>query len=137
MTDLPLSLRQATGVPFYRQVVDGIGDLVRGGHLAPGARLPSVRALATQLEVSLITVRRAYADLEQAGLLIRRQGQGTFVAEGVGEAARRRAHADASEGLVQAVDRACSLGLEHEQVRSVVDHALSSRISPASGGSDV
>ena len=137
MTNLPLTLRQATGVPFYRQVVDGIGDLVRGGHLAPGARLPSVRALATQLEVSLITVRRAYADLEQAGLLVRRQGQGTFVAEGVGEASRQRAHADASEGLVQAVDRASSLGLGDDQIRSVVDSALSSRVSPASGGSDV
>ena len=134
MTALSLTLRQASGVPFYRQVVDGIGDQVRGGHLSPGARLPSVRALATQLEVSLITVRRAYADLEQAGLIVRRQGQGTFVAEDVGAAVHRRAHADASEGLVHAVDRARALGLEDDEIRSVVDTTLSTPAS--SGGSD-
>ena len=137
MHDLPLILRPASGVPFYRQVVDGIGDRIRGGQLAPGTRLPSVRALATQLEVSLITIRRAYADLEQAGLLVRRQGQGTFVALDVGDAARRRAHADASRGLVQAVDRARALGLEDEQIRTVVDQTLASPTPTATGGSDV
>ena len=136
MTILPLTLRQASGVPFYRQVVDGIGDLVRGGHLLPGTRLPSVRALSTQLEVSLITVRRAYADLEQAGLLVRRQGQGTFVALNVGDAVRSRAHADASEGLVDAVDRARSLGLEDVQIRKVVDRALATPTSSNTGGSN-
>ncbi len=124
MSELPLRLRQATGVPYYRQVVDGIGDLVRGGHLLPGARLPSVRVLAAQLEVSLITVRRAYADLETAGLLVRRQGQGTFVTDTVGDAARQRAHADASDGLVHAVERARSLGLPDPEIRSVVDRTL-------------
>ena len=142
MNKLKLTLRQATGVPYYRQVVDGIGDLVRGGHLLPGARLPSVRALSSQLEVSLITVRRAYADLEAAGLLVRRQGQGTFVAESVGDAARRRAHADASDGLVQAVDRARSLGLEDQEIRAVVDTTLATptssiSTSPTSGGRHV
>lgn len=122
---LPIALRQASGVPFYRQVVDRIGDLVRGGHLAPGARLPSVRDLATELEVSLITVRRAYADLEAAGLIVRRQGQGTFVSEEVGAAARRRARADAAEALGQALERARALGLEDTEIRDLVDEHLS------------
>lgn len=133
MTALPIELRQASGVPFYRQVVDRIGDLVRGGHLSPGARLPSVRELALDLEVSLITVRRAYADLEAAGLIVRRQGQGTFVSEEVGAAARRRARADAAEALGQALDRARALGLEDPEIRDLVEGHLALP-SPAPGG---
>ncbi len=59
MSTLPLQLSAASGVPFYRQVVDQISALVRSGQLAPGTRMPSVRELAAQLMVSLITVRRA------------------------------------------------------------------------------
>ena len=80
MHDLPLTLRPASGVPFYRQV-DGIGDLIRDSS-TPARACPRL-SLATHRGV-LITIRRAYADLEQAGLLVRRQGQGTFVAQNVG-----------------------------------------------------
>lgn len=131
MPPLPLQLRQASGVPFYRQLVDGVSDLIRGGQLAPGARLPSVRELATQLEVSLITIRRAYADLESAGLIVRRQGQGTFVSEDVGEAARLRAHTDATEGLTEAVVRAQALGLTASEITEIVDQTLTTE---ATGG---
>ncbi len=91
MKTLPMSLSEATGVPFYRQVVDQVAELIRSGQLTAGSRLPSVRDLSRELLVSLITVRRAYADLEAAGLILRRQGQGTFVCEDVEAASRRRA----------------------------------------------
>lgn len=131
MPPLPLQLRQASGVPFYRQLVDGVSDLIRGGQLAPGTRLPSVRELATQLEVSLITIRRGYADLESAGLIVRRQGQGTFVSEDVGETARLRAQADATEGLTEAVVRAQALGLTSSEITEIVDQTLTNE---ATGG---
>ena len=83
MSSLPIRLSQASGVPYYRQVVDQMSELIRSGQLLPGAQLPSVRELSRQLLVSLITVRRSYADLEAAGLIVRRQGQGTFVAADV------------------------------------------------------
>jgi len=50
------------------------------GRLKSGVRLPSVRALADQLNVSVITTKRAYDDLEREGIVITRQGQGTYVA---------------------------------------------------------
>ena len=70
MPILDLQLSNASGVPFYRQIVDQMADMIRAGILEPGARLASVRELALQLQVSLITVRRAYADLEAAGLIV-------------------------------------------------------------------
>jgi GntR family transcriptional regulator len=117
---LPLTLSAASGVPFYRQIVDRVADLVRAGSLPPGTLLPSVRDLAVDLRVSLITVRRAYADLEAAGLLVRKQGQGTFVAEGVGEAARVQARTHAREALGAAVQRARTLGLDDAEIRDTV-----------------
>jgi GntR family transcriptional regulator len=117
---LPLTLSAASGVPFYRQIVDRVADLIRAGSLPPGTLLPSVRDLAMDLRVSLITVRRAYADLEAAGLLVRRQGQGTFVAEGVGEAARIQARAHARSALGAAVERARTLGLDDAEIRETV-----------------
>jgi GntR family transcriptional regulator len=126
MSTLPLKLSAASGVPFYRQVVDQIGALVRSGQLPAGTRMPSVRELAAQLMVSLITVRRAYADLEAAGLVNRRQGQGTFVAEDVAQASQDRAQEQAYEGLERAVRHAMQLGLEPSEVLEAVQLALQS-----------
>lgn len=124
MTKLPLRLTQASGVPYYRQVVDQVAELVRSGQLPAGALLPSVRELARQLLVSLITVRRAYADLEAAGLIVRRQGQGTFVAEGVEVASRERALDQARAQLADAVARARQLGLEGAELRRFLEKLL-------------
>jgi len=121
---LPIRLSQASGVPFYRQIVDQLAGLIHSGQLEPDARLPSFRDLAPQLLVSLITVRRAYADLEAAGLIVRRQGQGTFVASEVEAASRERAVAQARAQLEAAVSRARQLGLRGAALRSFVDGLL-------------
>src|SRR5262252_1459630 len=66
---------------LYQQIVDGIKREISSGRLAPGSALPSFRTLAEDLLVSLITVKRAYEELEREGIIYRRQGLGTFVAE--------------------------------------------------------
>jgi GntR family transcriptional regulator len=124
MNKLPIHLSQASGVPFYRQIVDQLAGLIRSGQLPPNTRLPSFRELAPQLLVSLITVRRAYADLEAAGLIVCRQGQGTFVAGGVETASRRQALAEARALVESALVRARQLGLRGEALRVHVDRLI-------------
>jgi GntR family transcriptional regulator len=124
MDRLPIHLSQASGVPFYRQVVDQIGGLIRSGQLPPNARLPSFRELAPQLLVSLITVRRAYADLEAAGLIACRQGQGTFVTGEIEAASRRQALAEARALVESALVRARQLGLRGEALRAHVSRLI-------------
>lgn len=131
MTTLPIALSAASGVPFYRQVTDQVAALIRSGRLPPGTLLPSVRDLAAQLMVSLITARRAYADLEAAGLAVRRQGQGTYVADEVEEAAVQRSLAEARALLGDAVRRARQLGLDPEGVEAEVRRALAGEEDPA------
>ena len=67
--------------PFYKQIEDQIRVEIMNGRLKSGVRLPSVRALADQLNVSVITTKRAYDDLESEGIIVTRQGQGTYVAQ--------------------------------------------------------
>lgn len=132
MEKLPLRLSQATGVPFYRQIVDQMADLVRSGQLAPGSLLPSVRDLAAQLLVSLITVRNAYDDLENAGLIVRRQGYGTYVADNVVTASREQTLQEARTVLSDAIGRVRRLGLDGAAILTLV-HEL----TVPEGGSDV
>lgn len=124
MDQLPIALSQASGVPFYRQIVDQAADLIRSGQLAPGTQLPSVRELAGQLLVSLITVRRAYSDLENARLIVLRQGYGTYVADDVVAASRGQALAVARAALAGAVARARRLGVDVATIRAVVAELL-------------
>jgi GntR family transcriptional regulator len=121
---LPLRLSEASGVPFYRQIVDQMAEFIRSGQLPPNTRLPSVRELAGQLLVSLITIRRSYADLEAAGLIVRRQGQGTFVAREVDAASCERALAEAKTVLADAVSQARRLGLDGNQLKTFLDRLL-------------
>lgn len=85
------------GVPLGVQIVRQIRLAVAAGRLAPGGQLPPARDLAAQLGVNFHTVRKAYADLAQEGVLDVGQGRGTFVAEGAG-----RLGASALRGLVRA-----------------------------------
>lgn len=137
--DPPLHLNERSGVPFYRQLVDQLTDQIRAGLLPPGALLPSVRALSGTLQISLITVRRAYEELETAGLLERRQGQGTFVTEQP-QPPSPQDRDDARADLRLAVERARHAGLTPNAIRAVVEGALTSPQPEAhstQGGSDV
>jgi len=75
-----IPLDRLSAAPLYRQIEDWLRDNIVSGRLPDGARLPSTRSLAEQLDVSRITVVNAYAALEGDGLLVTREGSGTYVA---------------------------------------------------------
>jgi DNA-binding transcriptional MocR family regulator len=77
---LKITLERASEVPLYRQVADQVSQLVAGGALPAGARLPPVRALAAALGLTRLTVHSAYTELQARGLVDSHVGRGTFVA---------------------------------------------------------
>jgi GntR family transcriptional regulator len=79
--ELPIRLSKESREPIYHQIEEQIKALIAGGHLAAGTPLPSIRALSKELEISVITTRRAYQNLEYQGFIRTTQGKGTFVAE--------------------------------------------------------
>ena len=77
--ETPLDTR--SGVPYYRQIIDRVMLGLADGKLGTGDKLPTVRQLAVDLKVNPNTVARAYRELEVAGVLMKRRGAGTYVAE--------------------------------------------------------
>lgn len=67
--------------PMYKQVTDQIKDAIAGGILKSEGKLPSIREMTRELGISEITIKRAYADLEQEGYIFTRSGLGSFVAD--------------------------------------------------------
>jgi GntR family transcriptional regulator len=67
--------------PMYKQVTDQIKDAIASGTLKPETKLPSIREMAKELKISMITIKRAYADLENEGYILTRSGLGSFVAD--------------------------------------------------------
>jgi len=78
---MQIHITSADGVPIYIQIVNQVKHLAASGRLTPGDELPPIRVLAEQLLVNPNTVARAYLELERAGVVTKRHGSGTYVAE--------------------------------------------------------
>ena len=89
--------------PLYEQIASAVAREIAAQRLAPGDMLPSVRRLAADLLVSVITIKRAYEELERAGLIYSRQGVGAFVADNAGERLGSDALGDARAALHAAI----------------------------------
>ena len=74
-------LSQADSRPMYLQIVEQVQQRVAIGDWAPGWKLPSIRELAVALKVSVITVKRAYLELERAGVIVTQHGKGSWVSQ--------------------------------------------------------
>lgn len=99
-------------------------DAILAGELAEGTLLPSIRALANDLRISVITTKRAYADLEEAGFVTTVQGKGTFVAGGNRELLREERLRSVEQQLEQALRDAEAAGITGEEVRAMLDLLL-------------
>jgi GntR family transcriptional regulator len=112
-----------SGVPIYRQLVQQVRRDVMLGRLRPGDQLPSVSEVVGSLSVNPNTVVKAFSELEHQGLVVRRQGVGTFVA-----ASPSMTSVPVGAGLLGSlarwVDRAWQDGLSAEQIRMLLDNAL-------------
>lgn len=78
---MQIHISSSDGVPIYIQIVNQVKHLVAAGRLSPGEEMPPIRVLAEKLVVNPNTVARAYLELEHAGIVTKRQGAGTYVAE--------------------------------------------------------
>ncbi|NUL49251.1 GntR family transcriptional regulator [Cellulosimicrobium funkei] len=119
-----ITLDLTSPVPPFEQLRARITALVDDGTLAPGARLPSVRALASDLGIAVGTVGRAYRELEAAGYVLSRRRHGTTVAQRPpGRADSAEAPADVVRAAKHLVDRARAAGLSPEQTVELVQNA--------------
>lgn len=100
--------------PIYEQVKDGLRRLMVTGVLASGDKLPSVRAMASQLSINPNTIQRAYAELEAEGYVGSVTGKGSFVAEGDTQNTARRA--ELTGKLKPLLEELKNLGMTREEL---------------------
>lgn len=116
-----------SGLPVWIQVKNRIAYLIGTGEYVAGDRLPTVRALAVDLDISYNTVNRAYMDLERDGYITTRKGRGTFVAERH-EVGAARATDTPLELLADDLIRACAnSGMREDDILSFVEARLALR----------
>lgn len=118
--DVDIIISTSSGRPIYEQITDQIKSAIVTGQLAEGEQLPSIRALANSLRVSAITTKRAYADLEAAGLIETVQGKGTYVAGGNAELIREEQLRQVEELLARAVERGRGVGLSDDEIAEML-----------------
>ncbi len=133
MIDLTFEIDPSSATPIWSQLDENVRRLVASGRLAPGSAVPSVRALAAELLINPATVAKAYQHLADAGVLVVRRGEGTFVAEAppiMSRAERARLLRDAAERYVAA---AATLGAEAHEILAAIETVLG-RARAAQGG---
>jgi GntR family transcriptional regulator len=110
-----LTISQADSRPMYLQIMEQIRARIASGDWPAGKELPSIRALAAGLNVSVITIKRAYLDLEGEGVIVTRQGKGSFVADVDGLAAELL-ETELEEHLSRAAEIGRLLGLTADEL---------------------
>lgn len=120
-------LDYGSGLPVWIQVKNRIAYLIGSGEYVAGDRLPTVRALAVDLDISYNTVNRAYMDLEREGYITTRQGRGTFIAERNDVGAARAADSPV-ELLIDDMIQACAnSGMNEDDILGMVKARIARR----------
>ena len=112
--------------PIYEQITSQIKAQILDGTLAEGQQLPSIRALASDLRVSAITTKRAYADLETQGYIETVQGKGSFVAGGNAELLREERLREVEGWLVKAIDAGRAIDLTNADLTEMLSTLMES-----------
>lgn len=117
---MELIIRNTTNQPIYEQISSQIKAQIIAGKLSPGEALPSIRALAKDLKISVITTKRAYDELEANGFLYTVAGKGCFVAEKNLDLVREQQQRELEDHLRAAAALARSCGVSREELSEML-----------------
>lgn len=109
-------ISNSSGKPIYEQITTQIKQMIMSGDLRPGDALPSMRLLAKELRISVITTKRAYEDLERDGFICTQVGKGSYVADTNQEIVREEQLKAIEETLEQAVEKAKVSNISLEEI---------------------
>ncbi len=117
---LEIYLSNSSGVPIYEQITRQIKGLIARGELREGEALPSMRLLAKELRISVITTKRAYEELEREGYIETVMGKGSFVAPHNPELVREDTLRRVEEKLAEAVQLARQGGITLDELNEIL-----------------
>lgn len=118
---LKIIISNSSNNPIYEQIAEQIKNQILTGELSPGDSLPSIRSLARELQISVITTKRAYEELEKEGFIETVGGKGSFVSGENKELLREKRLKMLEEKLEKAVEDARLLGLSLAELQEMLE----------------
>lgn len=121
---MKLIISNVSGVPIYEQIKQQVKAAILSGELKEEEALPSLRTLAKDLKISVLTVTRAYTELEQEGFVKNVQGRGCFVLGSGSELMKEQLICKVENGLTEAIKAAKLANLSNEELHHLLDILL-------------
>ncbi|MCR5144976.1 MAG: GntR family transcriptional regulator [Lachnospiraceae bacterium] len=119
-----MKLSQNSGVPIYQQIADSFKTDILAGKYKEGEYLPSIRSLARDLKISVITTMKAYEQLEQEGLITAAQGKGFFVNAQDSDMLLEQHRRKVETSLLDAIKAAEIAGISEDELKTMLDALL-------------
>ncbi|EUJ28756.1 GntR family transcriptional regulator [Listeria cornellensis] len=118
---MKIIITNTSRLPIYEQIASQIRNQIINGELVGDYQLPSIRALAKELQVSVITTKRAYEELEHDSFIQTVAGKGTYVSNQNMALIRKHKIKDLEKKIIQLLQLADDLGLTYKEVRDMMD----------------
>jgi len=121
---LRVIIANTSGMPIYEQIKEQIKEAILSGELCEGEALPSIRQLAKDLKISVITTTRAYTDLEQEGFIATVQGKGCYVLPKNNELVREQLLRRIEDSFLDAINTGRIAKLSRAELRKMLEFVL-------------
>lgn len=115
-----IRLSNTSNQPIYEQITQQLKQAILSGKLHPGEALPSIRSLAKDLKISVMTTKRAYSDLERDGFIVTIAGKGSYVAERNQDFLREELLRQVEEHLLKATKLAKTANMTFEEIQDLL-----------------
>lgn len=119
-----LKIDEKSNIPNYLQLIMQIKEKIFSGVLKENDQLPSIRNLAKELNIAIITIKRAYDDLEREGYVETRQGKGCFVKKVSLNKLKDLKEQETSEKLKKIIEEAKKYGLSNDELKNIINSIL-------------
>lgn len=118
---MQIIIKDTSGMAIYEQIKEQIKNAILNEELKEGDVLPSLRRLASDLHISILTVQRAYMELENDGYITNVQGKGCYISQKSNELVKTHLLYDVEKNFRLAIDSACKAGCEIEALHNLLD----------------
>lgn len=119
---MKIIIKNGSPVAIYEQIREAIKEEILKGKLKAGEKLPSVRSLARELSISILTVKKAYDELEKEGFIVSKQGLGTFVGEDDPKLRIEEKQKNLEEALLDAIKISKDLEMEKKDLIEILEY---------------
>lgn len=118
---MKIIISNSSSVPIYEQIKNAIINQIMNGDLEEDEALPSIRSLASDIKISVMTIKKAYDELESEGYIVSIQGKGTFVAPKNTELVREQAQKDIEDNIQKAIDIANRFNITKKEIIDLIE----------------